>query len=113
MPFLKKLIAIGCTICLTSSAAMAANCGNTSAGFEAWKASFAKQAQRSGVGKRGLLSLAAARYSTTTISADRNQRSFRYTLSKFMQIRGSATIEAQGRKRLAKNRQFYQSLEKR
>lgn len=113
MPFLKKLIAIGCAICLTSSAAMAADCGNTSAGFEAWKANFAKQAQRAGVGKRGLQALAATRYSSTTISADRNQKSFRYTLSKFMQIRGSATIEAQGRKRLARNPEFYQALEKR
>lgn len=113
MPFLKKLIAIGGMLCLTSGTAMAAKCGNTSAGFEAWKADFAKQAQRSGVGKRGLQALSVARYSQTTINADRNQKSFRYTLAKFMQIRGSATIEAQGRKRLAKNPQFYQALEKR
>ncbi len=112
MPFLKKIIVIGCTICLTSGAAMAAKCGNTSNGFEAWKASFAKEAQKAGVGKRGLQALAAAKYSSATISADRNQKSFRYSLSKFMQIRGSATIEAQGRNRLAKNPKFYQSLEK-
>ena len=113
MPFLKKLIAVGGLLCLTSGAAMAAKCGNTSAGFDAWKSDFAKQAQRSGVGERGLQALAAARYSQTTINADRNQKSFRYTLAKFMQIRGSATIEAQGHKRLAKNPLFYQSLEKR
>jgi membrane-bound lytic murein transglycosylase B len=30
---------------------LAAPCGNTSAGFEAWKADFAKQAKKSGVKK--------------------------------------------------------------
>lgn len=113
MSFLRKLIIVGSTICLTSGAAAAASCGNTSAGFEAWKASFAKDAKKAGVGKRGLQALAAAKYSSATISADRNQKSFRYSLSKFMKIRGSATIEAQGRKRLAKSPKFYQSLEKR
>ncbi|MDW4496695.1 lytic murein transglycosylase [Sulfitobacter sp. D35] len=91
--------------------ALAASCGNTSSGFEGWKSAFAAEAQRAGVGQRGLQALASARYSQTTINADRNQKSFRYSLQKFMQVRGSATIVAQGRKRKANNARLFQVLE--
>ena len=62
--------------------------------------------------QRGLQALANTRYSQSTINADRNQKSFRYSLDKFMQVRGSATIVAQGRKRLARDRAFYDALER-
>lgn len=88
------LAAIG----ILAGSAVSAACGNTSTGFEQWKASFAQTAQRAGVGQRGLQALASARYSNGTIAADRNQKSFKYSLEKFMQVRGSATIIAQGRK---------------
>ena len=89
-----------------------AQCGNTSAGFDAWKAGFAQSAKRAGVKQRGLEALAQARYANGTIAADRNQKSFRFTLSKFMQVRGADTIVAQGRKRKARNPQFYAALER-
>lgn len=92
--------------------ALAAPCGNTSAGFEAWKADFAKQAKRAGVKKKGLQALAQTQYATRTIAADRNQKSFKYSLDKFMQVRGANTIVAQGRKRKARNPQFYAALER-
>lgn len=93
-------------------AAHAATCGNTGAGFEAWKADFAREARKAGVKQRGLQALGEAQYATRTIAADRNQRSFRYTLDKFMQVRGSDTIVAQGRKRKARNPEFYAALER-
>ena len=96
-----------------ASPGLAAQCGNTSAGFEAWKAAFARTAQRAGVGQRGLKALAGARYATGTIAADRNQKSFRYSLDKFMQIRGAATIVKQGRQRKARDAGFYAALEQR
>ncbi|MRU14220.1 lytic murein transglycosylase [Roseovarius sp. A21] len=96
-----------------SGSASAAPCGNNGGGFGQWKAAFAAEAQRAGVGQRGLQALASARYATRTIAADRNQKSFNYSLQKFMQIRGSATIVAQGRKRLARDRAFYDALEQR
>jgi membrane-bound lytic murein transglycosylase B len=92
--------------------ALAAPCGNTSAGFNAWKADFAKTAKKSGVKKRGLEALSQAQYATSTIAADRNQKSFKYSLDKFMQIRGANTIVAQGRKRKAANANFYAALER-
>ena len=95
-----------------SGAAMSATCGNTSAGFNRWKADFAATARKSGVKKRGLQALANAQYATRTIAADRNQKSFRYTLDKFMEIRGANVIVAQARKRKARNPDFYATLER-
>ncbi|MEX0338387.1 MAG: lytic transglycosylase domain-containing protein [Arenibacterium sp.] len=95
-----------------SGAAVAATCGNTGAGFNQWKADFATTARKSGVKKRGLQALANAQYATRTIAADRNQKSFRYTLEKFMEIRGANVIVAQARKRKARNPEFYATLER-
>ncbi len=94
------------------SAAVAASCGNTASGFNAWKADFAKTARKAGVKRKGLDALASAKYATSTIAADRNQKSFRYSLDKFMEIRGANTIVAQGRKRKAASLGFYQALER-
>jgi len=99
------------SFCL-SLPAEAATCGNTSAGFETWKKEFATEAKGAGVKSKGLSALAGTRYATRTIAADRNQKSFRYTLDKFMQLRGSPTIVAQGRKRLARDPDFYHTIEK-
>ena len=57
--------------------AEAAPCGNTSSGFQSWKADFAKTAKAAGVKAAGLDALATATYATRTISADRNQKSFK------------------------------------
>lgn len=92
--------------------ALAAPCGNDASGFNAWKAAFAAEAQRAGVKQRGLDALAQTQYSTSTIQADRNQKSFRLSLERFMEVRGANTIVSQGRKRKAQNANFYASLER-
>lgn len=92
--------------------AHAAQCGNDASGFNRWKQDFAREAAAQGVGQKGLNALANAQYATRTIRADRNQKSFKYSLEKFMQVRGSNTIVAQGRKKIARNPAFYQSLER-
>ena len=115
MPVTRVLrrLALPVSLMLASAAHVsAAPCGNDASGFAAWKAAFAPEAQRAGVGQSGLQALANARYATATIAADRNQKSFRYSLEKFMQVRGAATIVAQGRKRKAQHAQFYAALER-
>ncbi|APX13638.1 murein transglycosylase [Tateyamaria omphalii] len=110
---MKRLVGGTFTAALVLCAhAASAQCGNTSAGFDAWKSDFAADAQRAGVQSRGLQALANARYATRTIAADRNQKSFRYSLDKFMQVRGADTIVAQGRKRKARSPDFYAALER-
>jgi len=107
-----KSVALSLAFCaVTAAPALAAQCGNNAGGFNTWKAAFAGEARKAGVGQRGLNALANAQYASATIKADRNQKSFRYTLDKFMQIRGANTIVSQGRKRKARNAGFYASLE--
>jgi membrane-bound lytic murein transglycosylase B len=106
-----KFIAAAATTVLFSLPAFAAPCGNTAAGFDDWKMTMAEEVKADGVGKAGRAALLGANYSTVTIGADRNQKSFKYSLSKFMEVRGSNTIVSLGRKKKAKNPQFYASLE--
>lgn len=93
--------------------AHATNCSDTGGKYESWKAEMAAEAKAAGVGKRGIEALMASSYSKATIGADRNQKSFKYTLEKFLQVRGADTIVAQGRSRKAKNAEFYAALEAR
>ena len=108
---MKKLL-IAAAFLSFATAAHAASCGNTSAGFNTWKTSFAKDAKKAGIKGPGLAALSQAQYASRTIAADRNQKSFRYSLSKFMQIRGADTIVAQGRKRKARNSDYFAALER-
>lgn len=111
MRFAKKLMLAGTFMGAFAAPALAAQCGNNASGFNTWKAEFAGEAQAAGVGQRGLQALANAQYATGTIQADRNQKSFKYTLDKFMQIRGANTIVSQGRKRKAQNASLFGALE--
>ena len=90
----------------------AAQCGNDARGFDRWKSEFDQFAAHQGIGERGRAALASAQYAQRTINADRNQRSFRYSLDEFMRVRGADTIVAQGRSRIAANPAFYDSLER-
>jgi lytic murein transglycosylase len=92
-------------------AVQAASCSDTGGQYEGWKSEMAAEAKAEGVGKRGLEALMATSYSKATIGADRNQKSFKYTLEKFLQVRGADTIVSQGRSKKAKNAEFYASLE--
>lgn len=104
------LLALG--LGLMGGAVSAATCSNTSAGYDAWKSQIAAEAKAQGVGDRGIAALMATRYSKETIAADRNQKSFKYTIDKFMQVRGADTIVKQGRGQKAKNAQLYAALER-
>jgi len=98
----------------TATAAAAAPCGDTAAGFEAWKRAFAADARAAGVGQAGLAALASASYSTRTIAADRRQTGVRYSLDDFIRIRlGSVEgFAAQARRRQAQAPNFYASVER-
>jgi lytic murein transglycosylase len=94
-----------------ATAAFAVQCSDTGGQYEVWKPVMATEAAAAGVGDRGISALMGTAYSKSTISADRNQKSFKYSLDKFLQVRGADTIIAQGRSRKAKNADFYASLE--
>ncbi|MCX7889454.1 MAG: lytic murein transglycosylase [Rhodobacteraceae bacterium] len=92
--------------------AAAAPCSATGAGYEAWKPLMAAEAKAAGVGRRGIAALMGSSYSRATIAADRGQKSFKYSLEKFMAVRGAADIVAIGRSRKARNPDFYAGLER-
>lgn len=97
---------------LFAQSVSAAPCGNTGSVYEGWKPAMAAEARAAGVGDRGIAALMGTSYATKTIAADRNQKSFKYSLDKFMQVRGADTIVAQGRKRKARDAGFYAQLER-
>jgi lytic murein transglycosylase len=92
--------------------AMAAGCGNNARGFETWKKQFADDAKARGIGNRALRALAKTRYATDTIRADRGQKSFKYSLKKFMQVRGANAIISQGKRLKRSNAGLFASLER-
>jgi membrane-bound lytic murein transglycosylase B len=97
---------------LFPSLALAAPCSDTGGQYEAWKPVMAAEAEAAGVGRRGIDALMATSYSKATIGADRNQKSFKYSLDKFLEVRGANAIISQGRKRKAQNPDFYAALER-
>ncbi|MDZ4094978.1 MAG: lytic murein transglycosylase [Paracoccaceae bacterium] len=107
-----KSLLVAALLVGVSSGANAAACGNSAGGYESWKPQMAQEAVAAGVGLRGIEALMRSGYATKTIAADRNQKSFKYTLAKFMQLRGADTIVAQGRKRKARDPDFYLALER-
>jgi lytic murein transglycosylase len=106
--FAAALVALG----LSVGSASAQSCGNDGGGFEAWKASFRQQAAGRGVGENALRALDRTRYATQTISADRNQKSFRLTLDQFMQRRGGKQIASKGRQMKREYAQLLGNIER-
>jgi membrane-bound lytic murein transglycosylase B len=93
--------------------ARAAQCGNTAAGFEAWKRQFADEATAKGVSPASVTALMATNYATATIAADRGQRSFRLSLDQFLAKRGGSAIVARGRALKQSQAALFASLEER
>lgn len=106
---LKSLLS--CLALIAALPAAAAPCSDTGGSYESWKPVMAEEARAEGVGERGIAALMGTSYSKATIGADRNQKSFKYTLEKFLKVRGAETIVSQGRSRLKKNAGFYEALE--
>ncbi|RIK83793.1 MAG: murein transglycosylase [Hyphomicrobiales bacterium] len=100
-------------LCLSGGAAQAARCGDTGAGFEAWKAEFANQAKAAGVKNKGLSALARSQYATATIKADRAvKKAFSGSVESFMQRRGAATIISKGRSLKKTNAALFNQIER-
>jgi len=97
----------------TASQAGAAQCGNSSAGFEAWKDQFANEARAHGVGAAGVSALMTTHYSAATISADRGQRGFRLSLDQFLAKRGGSAIVSRGRALKQSQAGLFASIEQR
>jgi membrane-bound lytic murein transglycosylase B len=93
--------------------ALAAQCGNSAAGFEGWKQAFAPEARQKGVGASGLAALMGTSYATRTIAADRGMKSFKLSLDQFLVKRGASTIVSRGRALKQTHAALFASIEQR
>jgi lytic murein transglycosylase len=106
-------LAVAGAIIMMPNIAWAAPCGNSAAGFAAWKTAFAAEAKANGVKARGITALMGTSYSTGTIRADRGQKSFKLSLSAFMAKRGGPAIAARGKSLKRSNAALFASIERR
>lgn len=96
-----------------SGQALAATCGNNSGGFTTWVGQFKQEATRAGITQNTLdRAFKNVRYATKTISADRNQKSFKLSFDQFMQKRGASTIISKGKRLKQQNAGLFEALEK-
>jgi membrane-bound lytic murein transglycosylase B len=106
------ILGLAVSFSVLATPAFAARCGNTSAGFESWKSEFAAEAKANGVNSKAVSALMNTKYANATIKADRNQKSFKYSLAKFWQVRGADTIISQGKRQKSANAALFASIEK-
>jgi membrane-bound lytic murein transglycosylase B len=93
--------------------AFAAQCGNSSAGFDTWKKQFADEARSKGVGAAGVNAVLGTNYNAATISADRGQHSFHLSLDGFLAKRGGNAIVSRGKALKQSNAALFASIQQR
>lgn len=99
---------------LMPTAASAAQCSNTAAGFENWVEDFKSEAAGRGISASVLnKAFANVNYNKATIRADRGQKSFKLSLNQFMQKRGGQAIISRGKKMKAQNAALFNAIESR
>ncbi|VTZ26468.1 conserved exported hypothetical protein [Methylocella tundrae] len=91
----------------------AAQCGNSAAGFDAWKRQFAEEAKARGVGPAGVSAVLGTNYSAATIGADRGQHGFHVSLDQFLAKRGGSAIASRGRALKQSNAALFASIQQR
>ncbi|MDR6950862.1 lytic murein transglycosylase [Ancylobacter sp. 3268] len=93
--------------------ALAAPCGDDGAGFAAWLSDFRKAAAAQGISPRALAALDGAKYDTSVIRLDRNQRHFSVSFEEFIAKRVSAGRISQGKAKLKQHADLLARIESR
>ena len=105
-------VAVAALGLLAGAAQAGPSCGKSAAGFDQWKADFAREAAADGVGSRGLSALAGATYATGTIRADRAiHKAFSGSVDSFMKRRGAAAIISRGKMLKKANASLFNQIE--
>ena len=102
------LAASAAFIAAGASSAFAASCSNTGGGYESWKQEFASEY---GISGKALKAFMSTSYASKTISADRNQKSFKLSFEQFMAKRGGNAIISKGKGIKKANAALFNSLE--
>jgi lytic murein transglycosylase len=95
-----------------SSQALAASCGNTSAGFDAYKKSVYKEAVAQGLSQPALDTLAAAKYDPSVIKHDRAQNVFAQSFLQFSGRMATPYRIKQGAALIQKHKTIFAAVEK-
>lgn len=111
---LTSALFVAATTVFAASDASAAQCGNTGAGFDAWVAQFKKDAVANGM-KPDVVNkaMSSVSYSTSTIRADRGQKSFKLSFDQFMAKRGGPAIISRGKSMKQSHAGILNSIERR
>ncbi len=109
-----RLVGAALGMAMTFSAAQAATCGNTAAGFDRWLAQFKREAVAQGIPRRVVdRALGNVRYSTYVIKLDRNQHSFKLSFEKFWRLRVNNAMIRKGRRLITRYRRLFDRIERR
>ena len=91
--------AVATALLMTAGVAQAAaNAAIIPPDFRHGSRQYQQQARRKVLAAEAINALGNVKYATKTINADRNQKSFKYSLDKFMQVRGGQTIISRGKR---------------
>ena len=107
-----KLTAAALALTLTSSAALAASCGDTAQGFKGFLASVKKDAAAQGVSGEVLANLDGLQYDTGIIKRDRAQNVFAQSFLQFSGRMASDYRVTHGRELIAKYKDVFDAVQK-
>ena len=109
-----KATGVGMLLALTAGPVMAAKCGNSAGGFNAWLAQTKKEAAAKGISARTLsVAFKGVSYDASVIKLDRNQKSFKLSLDQFMARRAPASFVSKGKRIMKQNASLLGKIEKR
>ena len=106
----RMLLTLGLTAAL-SGPALAAACGNTGEGFNAWLQDFRSDMQAKGYTDKSLKALDGLKYSTRVIKLDRGQKSFKQSFDTFYKRRSNGVVRI-AKKKLKKHARTMALVEK-
>ena len=110
-------LAVTCAVIagsLTAGPSLAAQCGNSAAGFSAWLEDFKVEVRRAGIKKQVANSaLKGITYHKRVISLDRGQKSFKLSFDQFYAKRVNNAMIKKGRQLIRQNAGLFRSIEKR
>jgi lytic murein transglycosylase len=110
-----KALSIGVAVVssVLATPVLAAQCGNTSAGFANWVSAFKQEAAGRGINPSVIdRAFSGVSYNQATIRADRGQHSFKLSFEQFMQKRGGAAIISRGKTMKKSNAALFASIER-
>ena len=107
------IAALGVGLCLVSTSAMAASCGNSADGFDSFLAQVKKQAVAEGISGVALAQLDGVRYDDSIIKRDRAQNVFAQSFLQFSSRMATDVRISKGRALIAKNQATFDAVQQR